>query len=93
MVVFDDMNLNEPIKIYDKKIEDLNSKNTDFGSIFSFSIGDVLSPYIKLKEPLNEVVLDFENRVINGETDYPLNNQELTINVISILEEVENSIN
>ena len=36
MVVFDDMNLNEPIKIYDKKIEDLNSKNTDFGSIFSF---------------------------------------------------------
>ena len=93
MVVFDDMNLNEPIKIYDKKIEDLNSKNTDFGSIFSFSIGDVLSPYIKLKEPLNEVVLDFENRVINGETDYPLNNEELTINVISILEEVENSIN
>ena len=93
MVVFDDMNLNEPIKIYDKKIEDLNSKNTDFGSIFSFSIGDVLSPYIKLKEPLNEVVLDFENRVINGKTDYPLNNQELTINVISILEEVENSIN
>tara|TARA_X000000368_G_scaffold81015_1_gene60845 strand:+ start:10590 stop:11555 length:966 start_codon:yes stop_codon:yes gene_type:complete len=92
MVVFDDMNFNEPIKIFDKKIEDLNSKNNNFGSIFSFSIGDVLSPYVELREPLNEVVLDFENRVINNKTDYPLNNEKLALNVISILEEVENSI-
>ena len=67
MVIFDDLNINEPIKIYDKKIEDISSKVTNYGSIFSFSIGDVLIPFIELDEPLTQVISDFESRVLNNE--------------------------
>jgi len=93
MVIFDDLNVNEPIKIYDKKIEDISSKITNYGSIFSFSIGDVLIPFIELEEPLTQVISDFESRILNNEPKNLLNTEELTINTISILEKVENLIN
>ena len=92
MVIFDDLNINEPIKIYDKKIEDISSKVTNYGSIFSFSIGDVLIPFIELDEPLTQVISDFESRVLNNEPKNLLNTEELTVNTISILEKVENLI-
>ena len=45
MIVFDDLNFNEPIKIYDKKFDQIYDKEisqNNNNSFFSFSIGDVL---------------------------------------------------
>ena len=38
MIIYDDINNNEPIKIFNKKIKDVH-KNNEFSSIFNFSIG------------------------------------------------------
>ena len=66
MIIYDDINNNEPIKIFDKKVKDFSEKSNNYGSIFNFSIGDVTSPYVELKEPLVEVVKDFESRILNN---------------------------
>ena len=57
MIVFDDLNFNEPIKIYDKKFDqiyDKESSQIDNNSFFSFSIGAV--SYTHLTLPTNREV-------------------------------------
>ena len=92
MLVFDDLNLNQPLKIYNKKINDVNEKNPLYGSIFNFSMGDIYSPYIESREPLMEAVLDFEKRILKHGGINKLNSKKLTLKTISFLEEVNTSI-
>jgi predicted dehydrogenase len=92
MIIYDDINNNEPIKIFDKKVKDFSEKSNNYGSIFNFSIGDVTSPYIQLKEPLVEVVKDFESRILNNVALNELNTEELTLKTISLLEKVDREI-
>tara|TARA_Y100000996_G_scaffold414679_1_gene406282 strand:- start:8473 stop:9435 length:963 start_codon:yes stop_codon:yes gene_type:complete len=92
MIIYDDINNNEPIKIFDKKVKDFSEKSNNYGSIFNFSIGDVTSPYIELKEPLVEVVKDFESRILNNVALNELNTEELTLKTISLLEKVDREI-
>lgn len=92
MIIYDDINNNEPIKIFDKKVKDFSEKSNNYGSIFNFSIGDVTSPYVELKEPLVEVVKDFESRILNNVALNELNTEELTLKTISLLEKVDREI-
>ena len=92
MIIYDDTNTNEPVKIYDKKLNNLSEKLNNYGSVFNFSIGDVVSPYLELKEPLGEVIKDFQNTIENKISINKLNSQELTINTISVLEKIEKVI-
>ncbi len=92
MIIYDDINNNEPIKIFNKKVKDFSEKSNNYGSIFNFSIGDVISPYIELKEPLVEVVKDFESRILNNTALNELNTEELTLKTISLLEKVDREI-
>lgn len=89
MIIYDDINLNEPVKIYNKKINDFSEKNNYFDSIFSFSIGDIVTPYLELQEPLAGVLNDFENRIKNKKTINKLNTRELTLKTIKILEDLD----
>ena len=93
MIIYDDINSNEPIKIFNKKVNDFSEKNNYFGSIFNFSIGDVTSPYLELKEPLAEVIKDFENRINNSKDINKLNTKELTLKTIQILQDLDNLLN
>jgi predicted dehydrogenase len=92
MIIYDDTNNNEPIKIYDKKLNNLSEKLNNYGSVFNFSIGDVVSPYLELKEPLVEVIKDFQSNIENNTSINKLNSQELAINTISVLEKIEKAI-
>ena len=92
MIIYDDTNNNEPIKIYDKKLNNLSEKINNYGSVFNFSIGDVVSPYLELKEPLVEVIKDFQSNIENKTSINKLNSQELAINTISVLEKIEKII-
>lgn len=92
MLVFDDLNLNQPLTIYNKKINDVTEKNPLYGSIFNFSMGDIYSPYIESREPLMEAVLDFEKRILKHEGINKLNSKKLTLKTINFLEEVNTSI-
>jgi len=92
MLVFDDLNPNQPLKIYNKKIKDVTEKNPLYGSIFNFSMGDIYSPYIETREPLMEAVLDFEKRILKHKGVNKLNSKKLTLKTINFLEEVSTSI-
>lgn len=92
MIIFDDLNTSEPLKIFNKKVKNVYEKNTEYSSIFNFSLGDVVSPYLDNKEPLKEALLDFESRISNSKALNNINTEQLTIKTIKILEDLEKSI-
>ena len=95
MIVFDDLNFNEPIKIYDKKFDQIYDKEisqNNNNSFFSFSIGDVVSPFIQNSEPLQQVVKHFMSSIENDETFISNNNSEIALRTVSLLENIEKEI-
>lgn len=96
MIVFDDLNFNEPIKIYDKKFDqiyDKESNQLENNSFFSFSIGDVVSPFIENSEPLLEVVKHFISLIHDDETFTSINDNKVAFRTVKILENIEKEIN
>lgn len=94
MIVFDDLNYNEPIKIYDKKFDQIYDKGTEgsqSNSFFSFSIGDVIAPYIPNTEPLLHVVNDFISIIKKEQPRVSLNDLNTTMRTVTLLEEIENN--
>ena len=95
MIVFDDLNFNEPIKIYDKKFDQIYDKEisqNNNNSFFSFSIGDVVSPFIQNSEPLQQVVKHFMSLMKNDETLISNNNNEIALRTVLLLENIEKEI-
>jgi len=95
MIVFDDLNFNEPIKIYDKKFDQIYDKEisqNNNNSFFSFSIGDVVSPFIQNSEPLQQVVKHFMSSIENEETFISNNNNEIALRTVTLLENIEKEI-
>ena len=95
MIVFDDLNLNEPIKIYDKKFDQIYDKDlseNENNSFFSFSIGDVVSPFIKNSEPLQQVVKHFISLIKNDDKFISKNNNKVTLRTVTLLENIEKEI-
>ena len=95
MVVFDDLNFNEPIKIYDKKFDQIYDKEltqTDSNSFFSFSIGDVTSPFIQNSEPLQNVVKHFISLVRRDDQVSSLNDNLISLRTVKLLENIEKQL-
>ena len=95
MIVFDDLNFNEPIKIYDKKFDQIYDKEStqmDSNSFFSFSIGDVISPFIKNSEPLQKVVKHFISLVRGDGGVVSINDNEISMRTVKLLENIEKAI-
>ena len=95
MIVFDDLNFNEPIKIYDKKFDQIYDKEisqNNNNSFFSFSIGDVVSPFIQNSEPLQQVVKHFMSSIKNDKTFISNNNNEIALRTVSLLENIEKEL-
>lgn len=95
MIVFDDLNFNEPIKIYDKQFDQIYDKEisqNNNNSFFSFSIGDVVSPFIQNSEPLQQVVKHFMSSIENDKTFISNNNNEIALRTVSLLENIEKEI-
>ena len=95
MIVFDDLNFNEPIKIYDKKFDQIYDKEltqTDSNSFFSFSIGDVTSPFIQNSEPLQNVVKHFISLVRRDDQVSSLNDNLISLRTVKLLENIEKQL-
>tara|TARA_Y100000816_G_scaffold68862_1_gene46015 strand:+ start:5182 stop:6153 length:972 start_codon:yes stop_codon:yes gene_type:complete len=91
MMIFDDLNTNEPLKILDKAISSIDEKDFENSSYFNFKVGDTFIPFIENSEPLMNVLLDFKRRILKQPFN-DLNNKELTIQVTSIIESVLNDL-
>jgi len=64
MVIFDDVESVEKIKIFDKGVE--RPAYDNYSDLFSVRFGDVHIPHIKMSEPLMLECRDFVDCVING---------------------------
>lgn len=93
MIIFDDLNINEPIKIYDKKFDQIYDKQPENNnSFFSFSIGDITSPFIKSSEPLQQVINHFTSLITKSSKFKSYNDNEISLRTVLLLENIDKAI-
>lgn len=91
MAVYDDMNTEEPIKIYDKSVQKQPYYNT-FGEYkLLYRFGDTHSPRIENSEPLKIECCHFIDCIKNGKE--PKSNGYSGYQVVKVLEAAQISIN
>ncbi len=94
MLTFDDMNLSEPIRVYDKQVADTLTKVPYVDSFVSFRStvrdGDVMIPKVSLGEPLRAECQHFIDCVENSKT--PLADGRNGLSVVRVLEAVQRSL-
>jgi len=89
MLVFDDLEYSEKIKIYDSGIT-INSKEGVYDALVQYRIGDMYSPRVDQTEALSLGVIEFINAI--KENRQPLTNGYDGLKVVKILEAADFSI-
>lgn len=89
MLVFDDMQNSEKIKVYDSGIE-IKNKEKIHEALVQYRIGDMYSPKVNQTEALSVGVNEFIGAIQKG--NKPLTNGEDGLKVVKILEAAEKSI-
>ena len=89
MLVFDDMENSEKIKVYDSGIQLRNKEKID-DALVQYRIGDMYSPKVNQTEALALGVKEFIDSII--EKRQPLTNGQGGLKVVRILEAAEKSI-
>jgi predicted dehydrogenase len=89
MLVFDDMENAEKIKIYDTGVR-IDKKEDIYESLIQYRIGDMISPAISNKEALKEEVEHFYNCI--KERKDTITNGEMGYRVVKILEAANKSL-
>jgi predicted dehydrogenase len=90
MAVYDDMDSNEPIRIYDKRVSRL-PYFTDFGEFkLHYRFGDIHSPRIQMTEPLKRVCSHFLESIQKGTT--PQSDGRTGLRIVRVLEAAEESL-
>jgi predicted dehydrogenase len=94
MLTFDDMNLNEPLRIYDKQVTDVRTRPTYVDSFASFRAsvweGDITAPKVPLGEPLATQCAHFLECITSGKQ--PFSGGREGIAVVRALEATQRSI-
>lgn len=89
MLVFDDMENFEKIKVYDSSIE-IKDKETIYDALIQYRIGDMYSPKVNQTEALALGVKEFIDSI--KENRQPLTNGVNGLKVVKILEAADQSI-
>lgn len=90
MVVYDDVESLEKIRVYNKGVKAIRRTDT-FGEFqFAYHYGDVVSPYIHFEEPLRLECLHFLECIREGKT--PLTDGVNGLKVVKIIEAAQRSI-
>ncbi len=91
MVVFDDLDPAEKIKIYDKGIELSSANKTSvYQSMVQYRIGDMYAPAISNKEALRVEIEHFADCIKNGKT--PVTDGEAGLRVVRLHEAADKSL-
>ena len=89
MVVFNDMEPTEKIKIYDTGYQYENDEERN-NILIDYRTGDINVPKIKMTEALSLMAADFIKSVENNTT--PISSAQLGLDVVEILDAAESSI-
>ena len=90
MVVYDDLEPLEKIKIYDKGVEVIRRTDTFGDFSFAYHYGDMIAPYYRFEEPLREECKHFIECIQTGNT--PRSDGENGLRVVQILEAADYSL-
>jgi predicted dehydrogenase len=89
MVVYDDLNATEPVKIYDSGVVARTDEERS-RLMFEYRAGDVYSPKIAPKEALANLVADFTTSVRDGTA--PVSDGRFGADTVKILEAAQQSV-
>jgi predicted dehydrogenase len=84
MVVFDDLEANEKVKVYDSGITINNEPEKIYETIVGYRMGDIWSPKIDHTEALRVEALHFVDCVKNGKQ--PITGGEMGLRLVRVLE-------
>jgi len=94
MLTFDDMNLSEPVRVYDKQVTELRTPAPYIDSFASFRAslreGDITIPKVALGEPLKAECDHFVECIVDGKP--PLTAGREAASVVRVLEAVQRSV-
>lgn len=89
-IVFNDLDPNEPIKVYDRGINVSDEPESRHGLLVGYRMGDVWSPHLPREEPLRNMVEHFAKCIRTGAR--PLSDGASGLNVVQILEAAHRSM-
>ncbi|MBM3242983.1 Gfo/Idh/MocA family oxidoreductase [Candidatus Poribacteria bacterium] len=89
MVVFDDMEATEMLKIYDKGVTS-NGQFASFGEALSLRFGDISIPYVKMTEPLKLECQHFLNCIKDNQI--PRSDGHDGLRVVKVLQAAQESL-
>jgi len=84
MIVYDDLEPSEKVKIYDKGITINESPESIYQMLISYRIGDMWAPHLERTEALRTEALHFLSCIEHGER--PITNGEAGLRVVRIIE-------
>ena len=90
MIVYDDVEPLEKIKIYDARVDRPPHYNTFAEFTYSYHYGDIYVPYVKQEEPLKVECQHFLDCITTGAT--PISNGEHGLELVKILEASSESL-
>ncbi len=91
MLVWDDLEQSEKIKIYDKGIDvDITRQEEKARRLISYRSGDMYSPRISQTEALSRVVAEFASSILEDRN--PLTDGASALRVLAILEAADRSV-
>ncbi len=90
MVTFDDMEMREKIRIYDKGVDASNVQYDSFAESLILHDGDIKIPKINLSEPLKKEANHFIDCIINHKT--PLSDGQNGLDVLKVLVGAQKSL-
>ena len=90
MIIYDDMEPSEKVKIYDKGVDVTHDKEAIYNMLIQYRTGDMLAPQIDLTEALKRVSQEFYNAIQDNRA--PLTDGQAGLRVVRILEAANRSI-
>jgi predicted dehydrogenase len=90
MVLYDDLEGHEKLKIYDKRVNAIPRTDTFGAYQFAYHYGSVVSPYVRLDEPLKIECLHFVECVL--EHKRPLTDGRNGVKVVEVIEAAQRSL-
>jgi len=84
MVVYDDLESSDKVKVYDKGITVSNNEQSIYDMLFGYRIGDMWSPNLDMTEALQEEVSHFAECIQNKTS--PMTDGQSGLRVVSVLE-------
>lgn len=90
MVIYDDVEPQEKIKVYDKGVKAIRHTDTYGEFQFAYHYGDIVSPYIRFEEPLRVECGHFLDCIRSG--NRPLTDGYNGLRVVEIVEAAQKSL-